>query len=190
MNAWTLNLNAPRLNLFLTGDNETGAVTGRVFTEHVKPAEDHLFYVDTVRGRQPRRRSLVNFNAPDPVEAVERFYAQSEQRLARCFELGEDRWVMVSEHPDGDLAWLRELDLAGVLAAPATETLAPLERRLYRWHCGCNQRRMMEVVAPVFRTEPEELLGGEERLEMRCPRCAARHLITREALEAYVQEVV
>jgi molecular chaperone Hsp33 len=188
MNAWTLNFHDPRLNLFLTGDNEDGAVTGRVFTEHVKPAAEHLFYVDTVRGRQPKRRSLVSFTTPDPVLALERFYAQSEQRLARCFELGEDRWVLVSEHPDCDLAWLRDLDMATVRQVPATETLAPLERRIYRWHCGCNQRRMLEVVAPVFRAEPEELFDGDERLEMRCPRCAARHLITREALEAFVQE--
>src|SRR5271165_670756 len=29
--AWTINLQAPRVNIFLVGDNESGAITGRVF---------------------------------------------------------------------------------------------------------------------------------------------------------------
>jgi molecular chaperone Hsp33 len=188
MNAWTLNFNAPPVNLFLTGDNENGAVTGRVFTEHVKAAPEHLFYVDTVRGNQPRRRSMVSFSADDPVAAVEEFYGQSEQRLARCFDLGEDRWLMLTEHPDCDLAWLRGVEVSGVLALAQTETVAPLERRLYRWHCGCNQRRMLQVLAPVFRGDAEGLFAGEETTELRCPRCAARHVLTREALEAFVKD--
>ena len=31
-----------------------------------------------------------------------------------------------------------------------------------------------------------ELFAGQPKLEMRCPRCGARHAITREALEAFV----
>ena len=31
LTAWTINVQSPLVNLFLTGDNETGAVTGRVF---------------------------------------------------------------------------------------------------------------------------------------------------------------
>ena len=43
-----------------------------------------------------------------------------------------------------------------------------------------------KVLAPVMRQAPEELFGGDARLEMRCPRCASRHVITRETLEAFV----
>ncbi len=174
------------MNLFLAGDNDTGIVTGRVFTEDVKEGPENLFYADVVRGRQPRRRSAVSFEGDDPLVAAERFYAQSEQRGARYFRTAEEEFRLFTEHPDCDVPWLRGLGDARAAAIEVEETVVPLERRRYRWHCGCNQRRMLEVLAPVMRSDPEGLFGGDARLEMRCPRCASRHLVTREALEAFV----
>lgn len=185
LTAWTINFQEPRVNLFLTGDNETGTVTGRVFEENVKELAHNLFYADVVRGRQPTRRSTVNFAGADPVVAVERFYAQSEQRLARFFQTGEEDWVMLSEHPDCDLAWLRALEPEQVRTLETGETLVPMERRIYHWHCGCNHARMVEVLAPAMKEDSQGLFGGDEKLEMRCPRCGARYTITREALEAF-----
>jgi molecular chaperone Hsp33 len=184
--AWTINFQQPLVNIFLTGDNEAGAVTGRVFTENVKEGPENLFFSDVVRGSQPKRRSAVTFAGADPMTAAEKFYHQSEQRGARYFQLGEEDMALVIEHPDCDLAWFRALTPEQVRALEQTETVAPLERRIYRWHCGCNQARMMEVLAPTMRQDPAELFGDEPKLEIRCPRCAARHTITREALEVFV----
>jgi molecular chaperone Hsp33 len=185
MIAWTINLQAPLVNVFLTGDNETGAVTGRVFAENVKAGPENLFYADVVRGRQPKRRSAVAFAGADPMAAAEKFYGQSEQRGARYFPRGEEEFVLLTEHPDCDLAWLRSLTLEQVRALDETETLVPMERRIHRWHCGCNQQRMLEVLHPAMKEDPAGLFGGEPNLEIRCPRCGARHVITREALEAF-----
>ena len=189
LTAWTINFQQPRVNIFLTGDNETGAVTGRVFEEQVKELPENIFYADVVRGREAKRRSAVNFAGADPFVAVEAFYAQSEQRGARFFELGEEEFALVCEHPDCDLAWFRALTAEQVRTLDQTETLAPLERRTYRWHCGCNQARMLEVLAPAMKSDPEDLFGTEEKIEIRCPRCGARHAITREAMEAYVADM-
>jgi molecular chaperone Hsp33 len=189
MTAWTINFQNPLVNLFLTGDNGTGAVTGRVFDENVKELPENLFYADVVRGRQPKRRSTVSFVGSDPFNAVEKFYEQSEQRLGRFFQLGEEEFALVVEHPDADLAWLKSLTAQDVKTLDEKETVVLMERRIMRWHCGCNQARMMEVLAPTMRQDPQELFGDEPILEIRCPRCGARHAITREALEAYVAEV-
>lgn len=186
--AWTLNLQEPRLNLFLVGDNETGDVAGRIFTENVREGERSLFYCDVVRGRATKRRSAVEFNGNDPLVAAEAFYAQSEQRIGRFFQTAEEEVVLAVEHPDCDLAWLRDLDVDQVRRMDDAETVVLLERRIVRWRCGCSQARMLEVLAPVFRTDPEELFGDEQRLEIRCPRCARRHIVTREALEAHVAQ--
>jgi molecular chaperone Hsp33 len=186
MTAWTMNFQEPLVNLFLTGDNETGAITGRVFSEDVKQLESNVFYCDVVKPGQPRRRSAVNFNGADPLSAVETFYAQSEQRPARFFQTAEEEFALVSEHPDCDIAWMQGLGTEAVRDIAKTETLSLLERRLYRWHCGCNQQRMMEVLSPVMRQDPVGLFGESEKVEIRCPRCAARHAITREAMEAFV----
>ena len=67
-------------------------------------------------------------------------------------------------------------------------TLVPLERRVLRWHCGCNPGRMMEILAPSMRHDPEELFGAETEIEIRCPRCAGRHAIRRAELAAFVAE--
>jgi molecular chaperone Hsp33 len=186
LSAWTINFQQPLVNLFLTGDNGTGAVTGRVFDENVKEGPENLFFADVVRGTQPKRRSAVTFPGSDPIPAVEAFYSQSEQRGARYFQLGEEDFALVAEHPDCDLNWFRGLTPEKVGAIDKTETLVLLERRIYRWHCGCNQDRMMEVLTPTMKQDPEALFGDDPKLEIRCPRCGARHMITREALEAYV----
>jgi molecular chaperone Hsp33 len=44
----------------------------------------------------------------------------------------------------------------------------------------------MEVLAPAMRSGAAGLFGEDEMIEIRCPRCAARHTITREAMEAFV----
>jgi molecular chaperone Hsp33 len=93
---------------------------------------------------------------------------------------------LVAAHPDYDEAWFEALTTEQVAAMEQAEELGQLEKRVYRWHCGCNQARMLEVLAPVFRQDADGLFEGEEKIEIRCPRCAARHAITREALEAFV----
>lgn len=186
LTAWTINFQDPLVNLFLAGDNQAGTVTGRVFDENVKEGPENLFYADVVRGSQPSRRSAVSFTGSDPIAAAEAFYRQSEQRAARFFVLGEEELALVSEHPDCDLAWFEGLTADTVRDLEKTETLSLLERRIYRWHCGCNQQRMMEVLAPVMKQDPEGLFGDDPKVEMRCPRCGARHTVTRESLEAYL----
>ena len=192
MTAWTINIQEPRVNLFLTGDNEVGAVTGRIFDENVKELPENLFYSDVVRGRQPKRRSVVPFVGSDPITGMETFYARSEQRPVRFFQLAEEEFALVSEHPDCDQAWFASLDADTVRkllpgAEGGAETVAEMEKRVCRWHCGCNQDRMLEVLAPVMKNDPAGLFGeGGSVVTIQCPRCAARHAVTREALEAYV----
>lgn len=186
MTAWTINFQQPLVNLFLTGDNETGAVTGRVFDENVKELPDNLFYADVIRGKQPKRRSSVTFAGDDPLVAVEAFYGQSEQRGARYFQLAEETFALVSEHPDCDMPWFEALTAEDVGRIHETETTNLMERRIQRWHCGCNQKRMMQVLAVPFQSQGEALFGEDPAIEIRCPRCSARHVITREAMEAFV----
>ena len=186
MTAWTINLQEPRINIFLTGDNETGAVTGRIFDENVKESPENLFYSDVVRGRQPRRRSVVPFVTADPGAGMETFYARSEQRPVRFFQLEEEVFALVCEHPDCDRSWFAGIDADSVRAFDKNESLALLETRVYRWHCGCNQERMLDVLAPVMKSDPVSLFDDTNALTMQCPRCAAKHVVTREALEAHV----
>jgi molecular chaperone Hsp33 len=187
--AWTVGLQDPRLNLFVTGDNEDCTVAGRVFTENVREAEHNVFYSELMprRGAE-KRRSVIQFEGVDLFRAVEAFYAQSEQRTARYFDLGEDSYALLISHPDCDEAWLRSLDLAGVKTLAETETLARIERRAYRWECGCTQQKILAALAPAARDDVPGFFGTDETLHVQCPRCAATHFISREAMEAFLAQ--
>jgi molecular chaperone Hsp33 len=186
LTAWTLHFEALRLNLFLTADNETGAVTGRLFDEDVREMNGNFFFSDVVRGREPKRRSVAQFDGDDVLKAVEAFYGKSEQRAVRAFALDEEHFALLSEHPDCDKTWLESLSLEQAKVLDSAETVVPMEKRVYRWHCGCNFQRMLEVLSPAYKQDPEGIFAGEKQIEMRCPRCGARHKIGREALEAFI----
>ena len=183
--AWTIHFVEPLVNLFVTGDNQRGAVVGQVFTEDVKDDGRNLFMSDTVRGRSPARRSVVELPETEVFPAVEHYYGQSEQRPARLFRHAEEDFVMVSAHPDCDMPWFEALDDEAIRSLDKTEELSLIERRFYRWDCGCNETRMMEVLAPIMRQDADGLFGDGAAIRMSCPRCGARYAITREAMEAY-----
>ncbi len=184
--AWTIHFQEPLLNLFVSGDNRRGAITGQIFTEDIKDDGRSLFLADVVRERGEPRRSYVEFQGSDPLRAVEQFYAQSEQRPGRYFQIGPEEIVMITAQPQCDIAWLEALDADAVRAIDQVETLSLLEQRYYRWDCGCNHERMLGILAPHMLREPADLFGDEPLLRMSCPRCGARYVITREALEAHI----
>lgn len=184
--AWTIHFQEPLLNLFVTGNNQLGTVVGQLFTENVRDNGRNLLVADIVRSGDQPRRSAVDFTGTGVFAAAEHYYTQSEQRPARFFRFGPEDFIFISAQPQCDLAWLASLDDAAMLRLDETETLSLLERRAYRWECGCTQDRMFAVLASVMRTDPEGLFGGDPSLRMSCPRCGARHTITREALEAYI----
>lgn len=185
--AWTIGLQEPRLNIFLAGDNEDCAVTGRLFTENVREADRNVFFSEVMAGRgAEKRRSVVNFDGADLFRAAEAFYTDSEQRTARFFELDDEHFVMLLAQPDCDEAWLQRLRRADVQTLAATETLARIESRLYRWHCGCGQRKILAALAPAARADLADLFGESEVIHVQCPRCAAGYAVTREAMEAWL----
>lgn len=187
--AWTVNFQSPLLNVFAAGDNPGGAVVANVFTENIKVADHGLFYSDTIRGSDAPRRSVVDFNEGDFFAAAERYYTHSDQRPARFFHYGDDEFVLVGAQPDCDMDWLLALDEQAIREIDQHEELSLLEQRHYRFHCGCNQDRMMNVLENVFRSDPDGLFGDEPVIRMTCPRCGAKHVITREALEAHTGPV-
>ncbi len=188
MMAWTVNFQHPLLNVFASGDNRTGTVIGNVLTGNVRENARNLFYSDVVDGTNPQRRSVTEFDGSSFFKAVEDFYQQSEQRLVRLFHFSEEDIVLVGAQPDCDLEWLGGLTDDSIRRMDKDVEMSLLEQRYYRFECGCNQRKMLAVLAPVMVKDPEGLFEGEETVRIHCPRCGARHTITREALEAYVNE--
>ena len=186
--AWTVNFQQPGLNLFLGADNEDFSVVGRAFAENVRELEHQILHSEVVRRRKESRRSSVNFEGESPLRAAEALYRQSEQRPAKYFHTGGDAYALLLEHPDCDASWFREMDGQRILTIDADETVVGIEKRVYRWECGCSDVKLMRVLAPQMRANADELFAGEEILQVQCPRCAARYALTREAMGAWMCE--
>lgn len=182
--AWTVNFQHPLANVFVAGNNQLGTVVGSVFTENIREGARGIFYSDTVAGEKPPRRSVVEFSSSDFLSAVETFYSQSEQRPARIFRYDEEDLVFISAQPDCDIAWLESLTVESVRQLDKEVELSLLEQRHYRFECGCNQERMLSMLLPVLRKQVDDVFEGEETIRVQCPRCGARHTITRETVEA------
>jgi len=183
--AWTVHFPHPRVNVFASGDNATGSVVTNIFHEGVRGIDQGIFYADVIEDGKSPRRSTIEFAGSDFLLAVEQYYQKSEQRRARFFRYGDEDLVMVSAQPDCDLAWLEALDGPAIKSLDADVELSLLESRSFRFRCGCTHEKMLDFLAPVFLRQGEDLFGGEETIRIHCPRCGAKHTITREALEAH-----
>lgn len=186
--AWTLSWQDPLHNLFVTGSNRNGNVVGRLFTEDVRDRDRNLFIAQVTAAGEEARQSMIEAEVLDMFRVAESFYEQSEQRPGRYFRHSEEDFVMISAQPDCDLDWLAALDEDGIRGLDASETLSLLERRFYRFDCGCNQERIFPIIAGMTGEALEEVFGANEVLAAGCPRCGARYVITQEALEAFKRD--
>lgn len=184
---WTFNFHEPHLNLFVTGASRPGRVAGRLFTEDVREFGKNLLIGQTIRPNRPPVQSLVEFTSGKIFSAVQEYYEQSEQRMARifCFEGDEEDLVMVSAQPDCDEAWLAALTGEDIRALDTTEQLSLLEQRTYVWECGCSVDRLYPILGKLADGDLDEVFGGQEIVTLTCPRCGARYRAAREQFEAW-----
>lgn len=182
MVGWTINLLRPPLNLFLTGNSEERTITGRVFTEHVRTADTSRMFVETRGPTGAMTQSTVEIEGFDVLEFFEQFYLRSEQKPARFLEDDDETFVMLLGLPGLEVERLSQLSREDALDLADAAT-RPIDVRSFRFQCGCNYATIRDVIAGLFREDPEGLFQGEEGVEVFCPRCGRRWWITREDLK-------
>jgi molecular chaperone Hsp33 len=170
--AWTINLNQPLLNLFVTGNNRSGNVTGRLFTEDVRDSGKSLFIAQTTHTNMKPRQSMIEFEGTDPLRAVEQFYTQSEQRLTRIFRLPNEDFVQISAEPDADEEWLKGLTADDITDLDQAEQLSLLETRGYVFDCGCTADRLFPMLSRL-NADDRDYIFADGVAVLTCPRCAA-----------------
>jgi molecular chaperone Hsp33 len=180
--AWTANLRAPRINLFVTGGSYDASITGRIFTEDVREPDRNFFYAQSTTTENPTpQTSTLEIEGKDPVAWISQYYEQSEQRPARAFRLENENFVLIAAQPDCDLAWLESLDEAAVAKIPETEETSPLETRRFRFHCGCSVEKILPILGG-WKDRPDALFGEADSVTIQCPRCAAKYQVTRDMI--------
>ncbi len=182
--AWTLHLEHEQMNVFAVVENPTGHVTGQVFSENVRSTGCNVLHAEIAAASLERRRSSVEFAGNDVLRAAETYYAQSEQRPARYFDLGGDTIALLVAQPDCDVPWLESVSVEEVRALLADDARPPLETRLYRFACGCTPERIAGAIWPALQGELDEVFGSEGHIRVTCPRCGERHEIPRELFDA------
>lgn len=181
--AWTVNMRAPRVNLFVTGGSLNEFVTGRVFTEDVKEPDRNFLYSQTLATGDETRTSTIEVEGTNPTEWIEHFYEQSEQRPAKCFELPNEEFILFAAQPDFDQEWFDGLNEEVAANLLEQEETKMLETRKFRFYCGCSPAR----IAPALRgykDNLETLFQGDPFVTAQCPRCGASHQITPDDLQS------
>lgn len=179
--AWTVNLRAPRVNYFATGSSIDEQVVGRVFTEDVRESDRNIFYSQTVVPNEKPRVSTIEIDGTDALAWAEALYSQSEQRPCRAFRLPDETYLIIAAQPDFDNEWLKGLEQDDVLEIERMEETKLLETRKFRFHCGCTLERILPALG-AWRDDPEKLFEGSEQIQIQCPRCAAKYLVTRDMI--------
>lgn len=182
--AWTINSREQAANVFISGDNTNYSVVGRAYSDDVKVGETSRVFLEVQRPRHEPHRSMVSVDGADTLAWFEQFFWRSDQIPTRLFSLGGMGYAMVQGLPLVDREWIAALTAADVSAALARETLELIEDRRYQFVCSCDGDRIRQVVAGLFRDNPEELFQGQEAVETFCPRCGRRWWISREEFRA------
>ena len=179
--AWTANLRAPRVNLFVTGGSVNEFITGRVFTKDIREPDRNFLYSQTLaKGTEPHT-STVEVEGTNPMKWVEHYYEKSEQRPCKCYELPNEEFIMFAAQPGFDEEWFSSLDKDVAASFEKTEQTKLLESRKFRFFCGCNTSLILPALA-AYKDDPEKLFQGDPSITAQCPRCGASHVITKEDL--------
>jgi molecular chaperone Hsp33 len=179
LTAWTLNLQSPPLNLFVTLDNGASTVTGRVISEDVKTVSSSRLFLNMSGVGRERIESVIEVEGLDILNIFEQYYRKSEQIQARLFDLGKETFALVFGLPEISSEWMSGLSRETVRAR-LQEPLEKVESRLFRFECGCNPARVLQVIRSLFEKKVQELFGQENKVEIHCPRCGRRWWISRE----------
>lgn len=177
--AWTLHLEAEKMNLFAVAENPTGHVTGQVFTENVRASGGNVLHAEVAGSGGERRRSSIDFQGADILAAAAGYYARSEQRPARYFDLGGDRFALLAGQPDCDEEWLASVETKEVCSLVDDMSRPPMETRRYCFFCGCSPEKLATVLAPALQGDLDGIFGGDTHITVTCPRCGTRHELAR-----------
>ena len=176
---WTINMAEPPLNIFITSDARTGRVVGRYFDRDVQTVDHNRIFVQAVRNLGKPQLSAIEVKGFDVLSHFEQYYEQSEQLPARFFELPEDQFLMVAALPDSDEEWLQGLSREAAVELMRAPDVRKIDDRAVSFGCMCDPERVFTVVRKMFADKSEELFGGEDEVEVHCPRCGRAYRMTR-----------
>lgn len=180
--AWTLNTHTPSLaNYFVSGSSVDEEVVCRAFTEGVRRPDTNMLFAQNLRHNKEPQTSVITLGDGSVESWIEAYYRQSEQRMARAFDLGGDHFALLAAQPGADHDWLEALSLEDILSLDETEQTKVLETRRFYFRCGCTVEKILPVVRAMQHDFADQL-SEQGYVEASCPRCGAAYRLTSEML--------
>jgi len=180
--AWTANIRAPRVNFFATGSSVKENITGTLFTESVRETDRNLLFSQTVVKDAEGRKSTIEMDSADPIEWVEKYYKDSEQRPGKAFKLGNDDYALIAAQPDYDQEWFDSLNADAIREIRDQEETKLLETRKFFFKCGCSEEKLVQSLIG-YKDKPEELFGDQDDITATCPRCGASYTFEKDIFD-------
>jgi hypothetical protein len=175
---WSVTFPHSSTGLFC-GVEPEGMVCGTV---HESDPSKNIVVVQRQGKKTPMTQSHFSLITQDPVEAVERYFEESEQTLIRIAVDNQGRGALLRPMPGGnfdDISGLSDaalIDLCFGLAADGA--IKRLDEFLLFYECPCDQQQISNILRTMPESQLEALWGDLESLEVFCPRCGRRYIIT------------
>ena len=148
----------------------------------MREPDRNYFYSQTITPQQAQpRTSTLEVIGREPLQWLEQYYLQSEQRPGRAFHLEGDRYALLAAQPGCDLDWFHAVQVDDIIQIEQIEETKLLETRRLRFHCGCNLDRILPILGS-WRNRLDDLFGESDEIQVHCPRCAASYMVTRDML--------
>lgn len=166
---------------FFCGVEPEGMVSGTVIKND--PSRN-LVAVQRKAKKSSVTQSRFSLIIHDPVEAIERYFEESDQTLIRIAVDSKGRGALLRPLPGGnfdDISGFSDdelIDFCFKLAANGE--LIKLDEVLLFYECPCDLRQIMKMIEALPEDQLSELWGDLDKLEVSCPRCGKKHTVHRK----------
>lgn len=178
---WGWSVTFPRLSTGLfCGVEPNGMMCGTLLKSD---PERNLVAVQRQAKNSPVTQSRFSLFTHDPVEAVEHYFAESEQTLIRIAVDDQGKGVLLRPLPGGRFDKIEGLTdselISRCFGLAADNKITLLQEMLLFYECPCNMQMIEKMIQSLPEDQQKELWGNLDHLEVSCPRCSRKYLISR-----------
>lgn len=160
-------------------------------TPRATPEENQLAVIQRQKAGQRQTQSHITPPDGDPVHLVEHYFEAALQIPTRiAVENGTskssgNRAVLVQNLPGGRFEEVASLDEARLIELlyqqASTKDFLPMGEVLLFYECRCHDETVLKMLADLPDATRRELWGDKDELEIECPRCGRKFIVTRRS---------
>ena len=144
----------------------------------------NLVAVQRQAKNSPVTQSRFSLITHDPVEAIERYFEESDQTLIRIAVDNDGKGALLRPLPGGsfdDIAGQTDDEIiTRCFGMAEAREMKMLEEILLFYECPCDLKQIVKMIDSLPGDQREELWGDLGSLEVSCPRCGRKYTVNRE----------